>query len=1649
MYEGIDGLEPGDNGELLIRTPFGDIRESAPRVYQDIKGKRLAVAGAYAVARGQGNTTYGFRLGSYDPDYELVIDPTLEYSTYLGGTGYDEGLAIAVDLSGAVYVTGTTTSTNFPTEIPIYSKNAGGYDVFVTKVNPAGGMVYSTYLGGTPSSGSTNWDVGHAIAVDASGSAYITGETNAADFPTENAIYGGLSGGIANDAFVTKISPAGNALVYSTYLGGGYYDYGYGIAVDNAGNAYVTGSTNSTNFPTVNAIDATLNLWGNGSAGDVFVTKINAAGDGLVYSTYVGGNSYDNGYAIDVDSVGNAYVTGSTNSNEFPAVNALFPARVGADDAFVLKIDPAGDALIYSTYLGGTNSEVGYGIAADSAGNAYVTGSLWSTDYPTVNPIFAANAGGRDAFVTKIAANGASLLYSTYLGGASTEYAYAIAVDPSGNAYVTGETDSTTFPTKDPLYAANAGGRDVFVTKINPAGSALVYSTYLGGSNHDIGYGIAVDASKNAYVTGFTSSVNFPTRNPLQPAYAGSDAFVAKIASAVADLALTNTDSPDPVTVSNTLTYTITVTNNGPDTATDVVLTDTLPSSVTFESATPSAGSCSHAAGAVTCHFTSIPAGDHTTATIAVVPTAPASALPNHATVAAKEHDPSATNNSATAATVVNPATDLAPDIAVAPLSHDFGETPVGTSSTPKLIDISNTGNAALSVGDLALGGADSTQFAVENDGCSQHVLPIAGACTVTVVFAPISEGAKNASLSIPSNDPDENPVVVTLAGFATPQAGSDYTVHLHSRVFVPPPGLPTLTRDHILGSGLSRVHVLVQAKRMPTSQDRNELAAAGLRLLIHIPNLAWFASLPATPSAVDQIATHPAVRSITDILPGDRIAGNVKDGIDPRLQYPDGRMALEASSFFDVPPSDARSALVAGGAEILAESSGIHTFLVRLLPSSVAALAQSDLLQFISEVAPPPLDDNDQVRLATRASNVQILTDTVDAAGNMTGTQPGLSYSLDGSGVLIGQWEGRHPDCSHPDFAGTLDAAGNISGSSPRVVFGDTNTDCRSQSYSPAGDATLGDHATHVAGIVLGNGSQSAAAGALAFQWRGMAPNASIRAYQAPSLDTNGDGVADAAPLAVHFGQYADATVAGAVLSTNSWGFTHCHQVAGSCYEPASAMYDELVTDRANPARTNALSIFGSAGNQGPAGLAGAASFSVRIPNSAKNTVVVGNINANTKSLAGSSSRGPVDDGRLKPEVVAPGDQAPGGDATRIRSTVMTITTDDANPTRSTQGAGCTSDGQGGNGIDDCGFPYDDIGGTSMSTPATAGAAALLVQQFRTGGSNPWPSTIKALLVHTAVDQCCTDSQGLDADTAGPDYAYGYGLIDVQGALDVLRNSRNGHVIEAAGFGGWGSCAADAAQACDYDGDGDSDDHVYTVHLPAGLPSFRVTLAYDDLPGAGGLLARGTSALDNDLDLFLVAPDGSINRPWTLNPNNPTNPATRGIDTLNPLEVVDVANPAGGDWTIVVRPTRLIPTDLDPAQRYSLVYKSFESDLMIRDHAGDDGGVPSARHEAGIGWTPARPWTSPDIVMEGGEVITPGVEKAVRVAVTNIGQSTVNDVVVNLYWANAGIGLDYADYLAHPMGSCTIARNRSGAAKPARRLPDHVYVGCQPADRG
>jgi hypothetical protein len=429
-----------------------------------------------------------------------------------------------VDAAGNAYVTGQTTSVTFPTTAGAFQTAAStGGDAFVTKLGPAGtGPIYSTYLGGAGA------DAGNGIAIDGSGNAYVTGSTTSLDFPTTTGAFQ-TAPPRGGDAFVAKLNAAGSALVYSTFLGGAGADAGNSIAVDAAGDAFVTGSTVSPNFPTTGGALQTAAPGG----GDAFVTKLNAAGSAALYSTYLGGSGADVGTSLTLDAAGNAYVTGSTASTDFPTTAGVVqPLAVGSTNAFVTKLNAAGSAAVYSTYLGGLGTNVGNGIALDAANEAFVTGTTTSLTFPvTVGAFQIAEAGGTDAFVTKLNATATALGYSTYLGGAGDDAGAGIKVDASGNAFVTGSTASANFPTANNPVQANFGGTtDAFVTKLNAAGGALVYSTYLGGGGADMGNSLALDGGGDAYVAGTTDSTNLPLANPLQNAIAGgTDLLLARL----------------------------------------------------------------------------------------------------------------------------------------------------------------------------------------------------------------------------------------------------------------------------------------------------------------------------------------------------------------------------------------------------------------------------------------------------------------------------------------------------------------------------------------------------------------------------------------------------------------------------------------------------------------------------------------------------------------------------------------------------------------------------------------------------------------------------------------------------------------------------------------------------------------------------------------------------------------------------------------------------------------------------------------------------------------------------------------------------------------------------------------------------------------
>ncbi len=679
-YEGANELKI-EQGALLIRVGEKWLRQDKPSAYQQtgIGGQRSEVKAEYVLL---GRNRVGFRVGAYDRARELVIDPILKYSTYLGGAFSPQpgqfsantfGRAVAVDSTGHAYVAGETTTTDFPTTSGAYDRTSagggtsdnGGSEMgvaYVTKFNTTGtGLIYSTYIGGNGMSGV------YGVAVDGSGNAYITGQTGTSKYPTTAGAFQTTFKGptcdtssyfCQGDAFVTKLNASGSGLVYSTFLGGTDYDTAAAIAVDGSGNAYVTGGTQSTDFPVKNAFQPKINTdtnCSNGRAsncGNAFLTKLNSTGTGLIFSTYYGSGFGTDGRGITVDSSGNAYVTGSTAFTSGLRSTRNFGGTSDGYGGYVLKVSSSGGFLWSDTIESG----IGQAIAVDQYHQAYITGLLNSPRLPVTAGAFQTAPKGAflPAFVTKISSDGTSLKYSTYLGGSGGDTGYGIGVDSQDHAYVTGQTSSDDFPvTSSAFQSSRKGGQNAFVTMLATAGNGLMYSTYLGGSNADYGYAIAVDKSWNAYVVGNALSSDFPvTPGAFQSSLKGSmDAFLAKVII-VADLAITKTASATAIAHGGFETYTITVTNNGPDPAWGTTVTDVLPSGEVFESVSTSMGSCTHPSvgygGTVTCKtsFFGSP-GKTWTIKLTVKMTASSGAkITNKATVKSSTQDTNVANNS-------------------------------------------------------------------------------------------------------------------------------------------------------------------------------------------------------------------------------------------------------------------------------------------------------------------------------------------------------------------------------------------------------------------------------------------------------------------------------------------------------------------------------------------------------------------------------------------------------------------------------------------------------------------------------------------------------------------------------------------------------------------------------------------------------------------------------------------------------------------------------------------------------------------------------------------------------------------------------------------------------------------------------------------
>lgn len=550
-FDGVDHSTVDSEGNLLLTVGDRVLVHKKPLIYQENGGGRKVVPGDFAL-RADGSV--GFQLGAYDKSSRLIIDPNLSYSTFLGGTDSSNNgaFAVAVDSSGAAYIIGESGARDFPVTPEAFQGTSRfdcnphfcGHNAFVTKLNPEGtDVIYSTYLGGT------HLDLGFAITVSPEGIAYVAGVTRSVDFPTTPGAFQRRCGVCeVSNAFVAALNPSGSDLVFSTLLGdpsGWQGDtYADGIAVDASANVYIVGSTAATNLPTT----PTAFQPRNGGGYDAFIAKFDSLGSSLLYLTYLGGRGNDGAAGIAVDDFGNAFVSGGTASEDFPVTPGVVQPSYGGQrdplglgDGFVTKLNAAGTDLLFSTYLGGSDGDTAGGLAIDSEGKVWVTGSTESKDFPVTRKAFQGQiAGQANAFVTNLNPEATALLFSTYLGGNGSDYGARVALDASGNVWTVGSTNSTNFPVTDDAFQSALGGADcygrpcddAFLFELGSNGASLLYSTYFGGSGEDAGNGLALDPMGRIYLTGITSSSNFPTTNgafqvtcPSNPCGAG---FVAK-----------------------------------------------------------------------------------------------------------------------------------------------------------------------------------------------------------------------------------------------------------------------------------------------------------------------------------------------------------------------------------------------------------------------------------------------------------------------------------------------------------------------------------------------------------------------------------------------------------------------------------------------------------------------------------------------------------------------------------------------------------------------------------------------------------------------------------------------------------------------------------------------------------------------------------------------------------------------------------------------------------------------------------------------------------------------------------------------------------------------------------------------------------------
>lgn len=522
--DGAEHLSLAPDGQLLVHTPSGKIAYSAPVAYQWIEGEQIFAKAYYQINPDESNT-YSFRVEDYDPGHELIIDPYLA-STFMGDGGNDWGTAIANDAAGNVFVTGYSWSDNFPTTAGSFDEGYNGVkEAYVAKLtNDLSEVLVSSYLGGS------SWDNGLAIAMEDNGQVIISGATGSADFPMAGASYDNGYNGGSNDVFVVKMDNDLSRIIASTFIGGDDDDYGYDLTVDNAGNIFVTGRTESMNYPTVGAYDNAFN----GGFEDVFVSKLNNSLSALLASTYLGGSTDEGADAIVTDEAGNVFVSGFTYSDDFPYAGVAYDSiHNGSGDIFVAKFNNNLNMLTAATFIGGTNFEESHAIALDESQNVFIAGYTGSPEYPSTPGVYdEIHNANHDAIITKLDNDLTTILASTFIGGADDDDTYGLVIEGAENVFITGITFSTDYPTTpNASFDTHGGRRDIFLSRFTFDLSELLESTYLGGGDNDWALDLTIDNAGSVFIGGGTYSGDFPmVGSPYDDTHnGGEDVVIAKI----------------------------------------------------------------------------------------------------------------------------------------------------------------------------------------------------------------------------------------------------------------------------------------------------------------------------------------------------------------------------------------------------------------------------------------------------------------------------------------------------------------------------------------------------------------------------------------------------------------------------------------------------------------------------------------------------------------------------------------------------------------------------------------------------------------------------------------------------------------------------------------------------------------------------------------------------------------------------------------------------------------------------------------------------------------------------------------------------------------------------------------------------------------